>query len=33
MKLLNTKIAGPKIIQTEIHSDNRGVLIELYKQI
>ena len=32
MKLLNTKIAGPKIIQTEIHSDKRGFLKEVYKQ-
>ena len=32
MKLLNTKITGPKIIQTEIHSDKRNFLKEVYKQ-
>ena len=32
MKLLNTKIKGPKIIKTQIFKDNRGFLKEVYKK-
>ena len=32
MKLLNTKINGPKIIKTEIYKDNRGFLKETYRK-
>jgi dTDP-4-dehydrorhamnose 3,5-epimerase len=32
MKLINTKISGPKIIKTEIYNDRRGFLKEVYKQ-
>ena len=33
MKLINTKISGPKLIKTEIYKDKRGFLKEVYKQI
>ena len=32
MKLLKTKISGPKIIKTEIFKDSRGFLKETYKK-
>ena len=32
MKLLNTKINGPKIIKTVIYKDNRGFLKETYRK-
>ena len=32
MKLLNTKINGPKIIKTEIFKDSRGFLKETYRK-
>jgi dTDP-4-dehydrorhamnose 3,5-epimerase len=32
MKLLKTKINGPKIIKTKIYSDSRGFLKEVYKK-
>ena len=32
MKLLNTKINGPKIIKTQIFKDSRGFLKEVYKK-
>ena len=32
MKLLKTKIDGPKIIKTNIYRDNRGFLKEVYKK-
>ena len=32
MKLLNTKIKGPKIIKTQIYKDSRGFLKEVYKK-
>ena len=32
MKLINTKIIGPKLIKTEIYNDKRGFLKEVYKQ-
>ena len=32
MKLLKTKIDGPKIIKTKIYNDNRGFLKETYKK-
>jgi dTDP-4-dehydrorhamnose 3,5-epimerase len=32
MKLLKTKIPGPKIIKTEIFKDNRGFLKETYRK-
>ncbi len=32
MKLLKTKINGPKIIKTQIFKDNRGFLKEVYKK-
>ncbi len=32
MKLLNTKIHGPKIIKSHIYSDNRGYFKEVFKK-
>jgi dTDP-4-dehydrorhamnose 3,5-epimerase len=32
MKLLNTKIKGPKIIKTQIYKDSRGFLKEVYRK-
>ena len=32
MKLLNTKISGPKIIKTKIFKDSRGFLKEVYQK-
>ena len=32
MKLLSTKINGPKIIKTEIFKDSRGFLKETYRK-
>ena len=32
MKLLNTKITGPKILKTQIFKDSRGFLKEVYKK-
>ena len=32
MKLINTKISGPKIIKTRIFKDKRGFLKEVYKR-
>jgi dTDP-4-dehydrorhamnose 3,5-epimerase len=32
MKLLNTKINGPKILKTKIYKDSRGFLKETYRK-
>ena len=32
MKLINTKINGPKIVKTKIFTDKRGFLKETFRQ-